>query len=67
MIEKRNFNKEILDNDGRNYFYGFDYEVMHPYMMDSFKPFLRNGSILELGSYSGEFTRRMLPYSNDIT
>jgi SAM-dependent methyltransferase len=67
MIEKRNFNKEILDNDGRNYFYGFDYEVMHPYMMDSFKPFLRNGSILELGSFSGEFTKRMLPYSNDIT
>lgn len=67
MKEKRNFNKEIVDNDGRNYFYGFDYDVMHPYMMDSFKPFLRNGSILELGSYSGEFTKRMLPYSNDIT
>jgi 2-polyprenyl-3-methyl-5-hydroxy-6-metoxy-1,4-benzoquinol methylase len=67
MIEKRNFNKELLDNDERNYFYGFDYEVMHPYMVHSFEPFLRQGSILELGSYSGEFTKRMLPYSNDIT
>jgi hypothetical protein len=50
----RNFNQEIVDNDGRNYFYGFDYEVMHPYMIRSFKPFFNKGSLLELGSFQGD-------------
>lgn len=63
----RDFNKEIIDNSGRNYFYGFDYDVMHPYMIQSFEPFLRSGNLLELGSYKGELTKRLLPYSNDIT
>jgi SAM-dependent methyltransferase len=63
----RDFNKEIIDNSGRNYFYGFDYDVMHPYMIQSFEPFLRSGNLLELGSFTGELTKRLLPYSNDIT
>lgn len=63
----RDFNKEIIDNSERNYFYGFDYDVMHPYMIQSFEPFLRSGNLLELGSYKGELTKRLLPYSNDIT
>lgn len=63
----RNFNKEIVDNEGRSYFYGFDYEVMHPYMIKSFEPFFNNGNLLELGSFKGEFTRRLLPNFDDVT
>jgi 2-polyprenyl-3-methyl-5-hydroxy-6-metoxy-1,4-benzoquinol methylase len=67
MMTVRNFNKEIVDNDGRNYFYGFDYDVMHPYMIKSFEPFFNKGSLLELGSYKGDFTKRFLPYFDDVT
>ena len=63
----RNFNKEIVDNDGRNYFYGFDYDVMHPYMIKSFEPFFNRGSLLELGSFKGDFTKRLLPHFDDVT
>ncbi|MDO8805328.1 MAG: class I SAM-dependent methyltransferase [Elusimicrobiota bacterium] len=67
MAETRDFNKEILDNEGREYFYGFDFDVMHPFMIRSFEPFFRKGSLLELGSFKGDFTKRLLPYSGDIT
>lgn len=63
----RDFNREIEDNKGRNYFYGFDYEVMHPFMIKSFEPFFKQGSLLELGSFKGEFTQRFLPYFDDVT
>ncbi len=63
----RNFNKEIVDNDGRNYFYGFDYDVMHPYMIKSFEPLFNKGSLLELGSFKGDFTKRFLPHFDDVT
>lgn len=67
MSTKRDFNKEIIDNEGRNYFYGFDFDVMHPYMLKSFLPFFRKGSILELGSFKGDFTQRLLPHFSDIS
>jgi 2-polyprenyl-3-methyl-5-hydroxy-6-metoxy-1,4-benzoquinol methylase len=63
----RNFNNEIVDNDGRNYFYGFDYDVMHPYMIKSFEPFFNRGSLLELGSFKGDFTKRLLPHFDEVT
>lgn len=63
----RDFNRESADNEGRNYFYGFDYDVMHPYMIKSFEPFFNKGRLLELGSYKGEFTKRLLPYSDEVT
>ena len=63
----RDFNREIEDNDGRKYFYGFDYDIMHPYMIKSFEPFLEKGNLLELGSFNGRLTKRLMPYSNDIT
>ena len=63
----RDFNKETKDNQGRSYFYGFDYDVMHPYMIQSFEPFFRTGSMLELGSFTGRFTQRLLPYSDHVT
>jgi 2-polyprenyl-3-methyl-5-hydroxy-6-metoxy-1,4-benzoquinol methylase len=70
MATGRNYNKELDDSDNpeyQKYAYSFDYDVMHPFMMKSFEPFFRNGSLLELGSYKGDFTRRFLPYFNDIT
>src|SRR3989339_990730 len=65
--KKRNYNKEIKDVANRKYFYGFDYDVMHPFMLRSFIPFFRKGNLLELGSFNGDFTRRLLPYFKDIT
>jgi len=66
-METRNFNKEVVDNSGRNYFYGFDYDVMHPYMLKTFEPFFNTGSLLELGSFKGDFTKRLLDYFDDIS
>ncbi len=67
MNSKRNYNKEIKDVDNRKYFYGFDYDVMHPLMLKSFIPFFKKGNLLELGSFKGDFTKRLLPYFGDIT
>jgi SAM-dependent methyltransferase len=36
-------------------------------MIKSFEPFFRSGSLLELGSFKGDFTRRFLPYFSEIT
>ena len=63
----RNFNKEFKDNEVRKYTYGFDLDVMHPYMIKSFEPFFKKGNLLELGSFQGNFTKRFLPYFDDIT
>jgi 2-polyprenyl-3-methyl-5-hydroxy-6-metoxy-1,4-benzoquinol methylase len=62
----RDYNKEHTDND-RKYTYGFDLDVMHPYMLKSFEPFFKSGNFLELGSFQGNFTKRFLPYFEDIT
>jgi 2-polyprenyl-3-methyl-5-hydroxy-6-metoxy-1,4-benzoquinol methylase len=64
---ERDYNKEFKDNEGRKYGYSFDYDVMHPYMLRTFKPFFVKGSLLELGSFKGEFTKRFLPFFSDIT
>lgn len=66
-MSNRDFNKETINNEGRNYFYGFDYDVMHPYMLKTFEPFFNKGNLLELGSYRGEFTKRLLSYFEDVT
>ena len=62
----RDYNAETIDND-RQYAYGFDFDVMHPYMVRSFAPFFRRGNMLELGSYKGDFTRRLLAEFDDVT
>jgi 2-polyprenyl-3-methyl-5-hydroxy-6-metoxy-1,4-benzoquinol methylase len=58
---------EIRDTANHQYAYSFDFDVMHPYMIRSFEPFFRPGSLLELGSYKGNFTERFVPYFDDIT
>lgn len=70
MAQSRDYNRELKDvdnTDSEKYAYSFDFDVMHPYMMRSFAPFFRPGSLLELGSYQGQFTQRFLDYFDDIT
>ena len=67
MNSKRNYNVEMEDTNDRQYAYGFDFDVMHPYMIKSFEPFFNKGGLLELGSFKGDFTKRFLPYFDDIT
>lgn len=67
MTQQRDYNQETRDNVERKYFYGFDFDVMHPFVLRSFLPHLRLGATLELGSYQGHFTQRILPYAESMT
>lgn len=66
----RDYNKELDDSNNsanEKYAYSFDFDVMHPFMIKSFKPFFNKGSLLELGCHTGNFTRRFQAYFDDIT
>ncbi len=67
MNKERDYNKELKDTVDHKYGYTFDFDVLHPYMLKSFIPFFKDGNFLELGSYKGNFTKRFLPYFDDIT
>ena len=67
MSNIRNYNNEINDTNDHKYAYNFDFDVMHPFMIKSFEPFFNKGSLLECGSFKGDFTKRFLPYFDDIT
>jgi 2-polyprenyl-3-methyl-5-hydroxy-6-metoxy-1,4-benzoquinol methylase len=70
MNLERNYNNELNDSvntESEKYAYGFDFNVMHPFMIRSFEPFFRMGSLLELGSFKGDFTRRLLERFEDVT
>ena len=67
MSAQRNYDVEIRDTADHQYAYGFDFDVMHPFMIRSFEPFFKPGSLLELGSFKGDFTRRFVPYFDDVT
>lgn len=67
MNSNRDFNRELKDTTDHKYAYNFDFDVMHPFMIKSFMPFLREGNVLELGSFKGDFTRRLIPFFKDIT
>jgi SAM-dependent methyltransferase len=70
MTTSRNHNIELNDSanaEHEKYAYGFDFDVMHSFMIQSFEPFFNQGSLLELGSFKGDFTRRFLPWFDDIT
>ena len=67
MINQRNYNSELKDTSDHKYAYGFDFDVMHPFMLKSFIPFFKSGNLLELGSFKGDFTRKFIPHFNDIT
>jgi len=63
----RDYNKEFQDTKDHKYAYNFDFDVMHHYMIESFKHNFVKGSCLELGSFKGDFTKRLIPYFEDIT
>jgi SAM-dependent methyltransferase len=63
----RNYNAELRDSAQRKYAYSFDFDVMHPFMVRSFAPHFRPGRILELGSFKGDFTRRLLDHFDSVT
>jgi SAM-dependent methyltransferase len=63
----RNYDRESQDALGHKYAYTFDLDVMHPLMLRSFEPFFNEGSVLELGSFRGDFTKRLTPRFTDIT
>lgn len=67
MSNQRDYNVEIKDTADHQYAYSFDFDVMHPYMIKSFEPFFKNGSLLELGSFKGDFTQRFLAHFDDVT
>ena len=67
MSNKRNYNEEIKDTADHRYAYSFDFDVIHKYMMRSFVPFLREGKTLELGSFKGDFTTRILEHTDNVT
>lgn len=64
---QRDYNKELNDTQEHKYAYQFDLDVMHPFMLRSFAPFFIDGNVLELGSYKGDFTKRLFHYFQDIT
>lgn len=63
----RNYDQELRDAADHKYAYNFDFDVMHPFMLRSFAPFFRPGSLLELGSFKGDFTKRLTAHFTDIT
>jgi 2-polyprenyl-3-methyl-5-hydroxy-6-metoxy-1,4-benzoquinol methylase len=63
----RDYNLEIKDTSSHEYAYGFDFDVMHPFMIRTFSPFFNQGNVLELGSFKGDFTQRLVPHFRDIT
>lgn len=67
MNKTRDYDEESLDSANRRYAYGFDFDVMHPYMIRSFEPFFRAGNLLELGSFKGDFTHRLMKHFSEIT
>jgi 2-polyprenyl-3-methyl-5-hydroxy-6-metoxy-1,4-benzoquinol methylase len=69
-MSQRDYNREIDDTSNEaheKYAYSFDFDVLHPYMLKSFAVFTRPGSVLELGSHKGNFTRRLMALFRDIT
>jgi 2-polyprenyl-3-methyl-5-hydroxy-6-metoxy-1,4-benzoquinol methylase len=67
MNAQRDYNVEIGDTADHQYAYSFDFDVMHPYMIRSFEPLFNKGSLLELGSFKGDFTKRLLSHFDDVT
>lgn len=66
-MNSRDYNSELKDTSDHQYAYSFDFDVMHYYMIKSFTPFFKEGNFLELGSFKGDFTKKFLPYFNDVT
>ncbi len=66
-MTNRDYNQEAWDASGHKFAYSFDLDVMHPFMVRSFTPFFAKRNLLELGSFRGDFTRRLAAHFTDIT
>ena len=67
MNPNRDYNKELKDTADHKYAYQFDFDVMHRFMIQAFEPFYKKGNCLELGSFKGDFTKRLTTHFDDIT
>ena len=67
MTNKHDYNNEIKDTNDHKYAYNFDFDVIHPLMLKSFQPFFIAGKLLELGTFKGDFTKRLIGRFSDIT
>ena len=68
MLNKRDYNQESQDNQERKYFYNFDNDVMHPFILRSFLSYRKStGRTLELGSFQGHFSGLLYPYTESLT
>lgn len=68
MTNKRDYNLELNDTEDHQYAYNFDFDVMHHYMLESFRPYMnKSGNFLELGSFKGDFTKRFVEVFDDVT
>jgi SAM-dependent methyltransferase len=63
----RDYDRETQDVAGHKYAYGFDLDVMHPFLLRAFTPFFKAGRALEVGSFRGDFTRRLLGPFDEVT
>lgn len=66
----RDYNRELNDSANKThekYAYTFDFDVMHPCMIRTFRPWFRPGSMLELGSHKGRFTKLLAPHFDSVT
>lgn len=64
---KRDYDKESKNNKDKKYAYNFDFDIMHPYMLKAFEPFIKEGTALELGCFQGAFTERIAERFPEIT
>lgn len=65
---ERDYNIEFKDTKDHKYAYNFDFDIMHPYMMESFMPFFKTDeNVLELGSFKGDFTQFLIPLFTFVT
>lgn len=67
MESRRDFNAEARDTGDHCYIYQFDRDVMHPFMLRTFELYFKVGNALELGSFRGDFTERLLRVFRDVT
>ena len=66
-MSRRDYDCETRDVTGHKYAYGFDFDVMHPFLLRAFTPFFRAGNALEIGSFRGDFTRLLLTSFDEVT
>ena len=67
MNKIRNYNNEFKDLGEKKYAHNFDFDVMHNFMFRSFQNFFVKGNILELGSFKGNFSSKLLPLTDSLT